>query len=117
MFVNTCVCVCVHACVRVCVCVYERACVREHVCEHVHVGMLQPTWNCALMLGGFFFLCRWSRDLVMRSCSVSLLRYLRDLTSSKCCGRGHAGLSNMASNCTGSVHMAENTLAGWGRGV
>ncbi|TNN79882.1 hypothetical protein EYF80_009919 [Liparis tanakae] len=32
------------------------------------------TWNWALMLGGFFFLCRWSSDLVMRSCSVTPLR-------------------------------------------
>ncbi len=25
------------------------------------------TWNWALMLGGRFFLCRWSKDLVVRS--------------------------------------------------
>jgi hypothetical protein len=45
-----------------------------------------------------------------------LLRYLRDLTSNKCCRRGHGRLSNMASNRTGSVQVPENTLAGWGRG-
>lgn len=45
------------------------------------------TWNCALMLGGFFFLWRWSRDLVMRSGSVRLLRYFSDFTLSKCCVR------------------------------
>lgn len=45
----------------------------------------QPlTWNCALMLGGFFFLCKWSSDLVIRSWSVTLLRWRRDLTSNKC---------------------------------
>lgn len=45
------------------------------------------TWNCALMLGGFFFLWRWSRDLVMRSGSVRLLRYFSDFTLTKCCRR------------------------------
>lgn len=33
-------------------------------CPHL-CGLL--TWNWALMLGGFFFLCRCSRDLVVRS--------------------------------------------------
>lgn len=37
------------------------------------------------MLGGFFFLCRWSRDLVVRSCSVSLTINFRDRESSKFC--------------------------------
>lgn len=41
------------------------------------------TWNWALMLGGFFFLCRWSRDLVVRSCSVRLTMNFRDWESSK----------------------------------
>lgn len=44
---------------------------------------LVPTWNWALMLGGFFFLCRCSRDLVVRSCSVILTISLSDLQSSK----------------------------------
>lgn len=45
------------------------------------------TWNCALMLGGFFFLWRCSRDLVMRSGSVRLLRYFSDFTLTRCCRR------------------------------
>lgn len=43
------------------------------------------TWNWPLMLGVFFFLCRWSRDLVVRSCSVSLTMNFRDRESSKLC--------------------------------
>lgn len=42
-----------------------------------------PTWNWALMLGGFFFLCRCSRDLVVRSCRVILIISFRDLESSR----------------------------------
>ena len=41
------------------------------------------TWNWALMLGGFFFLCRCSRDLVVRSCRVILMMSFRDLESSR----------------------------------
>lgn len=55
--------------------------------SHLCVGGKGFTWNWALMLGGFFFLWRWSRDLVMRSCSVRLVRCLRDFTSSMCCGQ------------------------------
>lgn len=39
------------------------------------------------MLGGFFFLCRWSRDLVVRSCSVRPTMNFRDRESSKFCGK------------------------------
>lgn len=42
-----------------------------------------PTWNWALMLGGFFFLCRCSSDLVVRSCRVMLMMSFRDLESSR----------------------------------
>ena len=52
--------------------------------EHT-TGSCDLTWNWALMLGGFFFLCRWSRDLVVRSCSVRLTMNFRDCESSKLC--------------------------------
>ena len=50
-------------------------------------GGRRLTWNWALMLGAFFFLCRSSRDLVMRSWSVTLLRCLKERTLSSCLGR------------------------------
>lgn len=37
------------------------------------------------MLGGFFFLCKCSRDLVVRSCSVMLTMNLRERESNKFC--------------------------------
>lgn len=37
------------------------------------------------MLGGFFFLCRCSKDLVVRSCSVMLTMNFRERESSKFC--------------------------------
>lgn len=37
------------------------------------------------MLGGFFFLCKCSRDLVVRSCSVMLTMNFRERESSKFC--------------------------------
>lgn len=37
------------------------------------------------MLGGFFFLCRCRRDLVVRSCSVMLTMNFRERESSKFC--------------------------------
>lgn len=49
--------------------------------SHMSVG--PPTWNWALMLGGFFFLCRCSSDLVVRSCRVILMMSFRDLESSR----------------------------------
>lgn len=56
----------------------------ESVVNHWALQSVPQTWNCALMLGGFFFLWRWSSDLVMRSWSVRLFRYFSDLTFSKC---------------------------------
>lgn len=53
----------------------------------VSISLLNEAWNWALMLGGFFFLCKWRRDLVMRSCNVSLVRCFKEFTSSKCFGR------------------------------
>lgn len=47
------------------------------------VNLGPPTWNWALMLGGFFFLCRCSSDLVVRSCRVILMMSFRDLESSR----------------------------------
>lgn len=47
------------------------------------------TWNWALMLGGFFFLCRCSNDLVVRSCRVMLMTSFRDLESRRF-WKGHA---------------------------
>lgn len=44
---------------------------------------VSPTWNWALMLGGFFFLCKCKRDFVVRSCRVMLMMSFRDLESSK----------------------------------
>lgn len=46
---------------------------------------VELTWNWALMLGGFFFLCRCSRDLVVRSCSVRLTMNFRERESSRFC--------------------------------
>lgn len=37
------------------------------------------------MLGGFFFLCRCSKDLVVRSCSVMLTMNFSERESSKFC--------------------------------
>lgn len=45
----------------------------------------EVTWNWALMLGGFFFLCTGSRGLLVRSCSVSLTMNFRDREFSKFC--------------------------------
>lgn len=51
--------------------------------RNVQTAVGDVTWNWALMLGGFFFLCTWSRDLVVRSCNVRLTMNFRDRESSK----------------------------------
>lgn len=48
-------------------------------------AVVYVTWNWALMLGVFFFLCRWSRDLVVRSWRVRLTISFRERESSKLC--------------------------------
>lgn len=67
-----------HCCWSLCV-----WCLCLHVTCKLFVGNV--TWNWALMLGGFFFLCRCSRDLVVRSCSVRLTMNFRERESSKFC--------------------------------
>jgi len=64
------------------------------VCN-IHTVVGDVTWNWALMLGGFFFLCRWSRDLVVRSCSVRLTMNFRDRESSKLCTAVTQGIDSL----------------------
>lgn len=59
--------------------------VSVYILVYFYIVASDITWNWALMLGGFFFLCRWSSDLVVRSCSVKLTINFIDRESIKFC--------------------------------